>query len=43
MAEAAIESSEDPSEETEELEPLEPEDNGKKVTPFPALLPHFNH
>uniref|UniRef100_A0A8D1FVC6 Maestro heat like repeat family member 2A n=1 Tax=Sus scrofa TaxID=9823 RepID=A0A8D1FVC6_PIG len=28
MAEAAIESSEDPSEETEELEPLEPEDNG---------------
>uniref|UniRef100_A0A8C3YTQ9 Maestro heat like repeat family member 2A n=1 Tax=Catagonus wagneri TaxID=51154 RepID=A0A8C3YTQ9_9CETA len=28
MAEAPIESSEDPSEETEELEPLEPEDSG---------------
>lgn len=43
MAESAVDSNEDLSEETEDLEPLEPDDGGKKVTHILALLSDLGH
>lgn len=43
MAESAIDSNEDLSEETEDLEPLEPDDGGKKITHILAFLFDLGH
>lgn len=43
MAEAAIDSNEDLSQETEDLEPLERDDGGKKDSRVLAFLSHLDH